>query len=116
MMVPDVVNHALGSVQVGLGIYKRILEAVNAAIPDGATTIDDVIAEDDKVVVRMTLRGTHRRSTVSLLDGIEATGRPVEWQFIHIFRLHEGKIVEHWAQRNDLEVRRHLQDPQGGAA
>jgi predicted ester cyclase len=47
---------------------------------------------------------------------IKPEGRPVEWQFIHIFRIRDGKIVEHWAQRNDLEVRQQLQSLQGSTA
>jgi len=51
-----------------------------------------------------------------IFAAIKPEGRPVEWEFIHIFRLRGGKIVKHWAQRNDLEVRQQLQGPQGGAA
>lgn len=102
---PDFANHALGRVQVGLEAFKTILRGIHAAFPDEMTTIDDIIAAGDKVVVRATPRGKHQGAALPLFAGIQPAGRPVEWQFIHIFRLRDGKIAEHWAQRNDLEVR-----------
>src|SRR5437667_2085576 len=91
VMATDVTNHALGSVQVGLESFKAILRAIRVAFPDEVTTLDDVIAESDKVVVRTTLRGTHQ-GAVPLFAGLKPAGKHVEWQFIHIFRLHDGKI------------------------
>jgi steroid delta-isomerase-like uncharacterized protein len=109
VMAADVANHALGKIQVGLEAFKAILQAVHNSFPDETTTVDDMIAEGDKVVVRSTLRGTYQGAGLPLFAGTQSGGRAVEWQFIHIFRLRDGKIVEHWAQRNDLEVRQQLQ-------
>ena len=116
VMASDVANHALGRIQTGLETFKAILQGIRETFPDETVTIDDMIAEDDKVVVRATLRGTHQGSALPIFAGIKPEGRPVEWQFIHIFRVRDGKIVEHWAQRNDLEVRQQLLGPQGGGA
>ena len=116
VMASDVANHALGRIQTGLETFKAILRGIRETFPDESTTIDDMIAEDDKVVVRATLKGTHQGSALPLFAGIKPAGRRVEWQFIHIFRVRDGKIVEHWAQRNDLEVREQLLRPQGNAA
>ena len=117
LMAPDFANHALGRIQTGLEPWRAIFRVLRAAFPDETTTIEDLIAEGDKVVVRSTLRGTHQGSApLPMFAGIKPEGRPVEWQFIHIYRLRDGKIVEHWAQRNDFEVRQQLQGPQGGAA
>jgi predicted ester cyclase len=77
-------------------------------LPDETTTIDDILAEGDKVVVRATLRGTYQGSTLPMFADIKPQGQAVEWQFIHIFRIQDGKIAEHWAQRNDLEVHQQL--------
>lgn len=114
LMAPDFANHALGRIQEGLEPWRAIFRAIRETIPDETTTIEDMMAEGDKVVVRATLRGTHQGTALPMFAGIKPEGRPVEWQFIHIYRLREGKIVEHWAQRNDLEVRQQLQRPQGG--
>ena len=115
VMSPEVSNYALGGAQIGLEPYKKILRAIHQTFPDEITTVDDMIAEGDKVVVRSTLIGTQRGSSIPILADIKPAGRPVEWQFIHIFRLRDGKIVEHWAQRNDLEVRKQLQGSQGSS-
>src|SRR5439155_16820825 len=95
VMASDMVNHAVGRAQSGLESFKAILRGVHQAFPDETTTIDDIIAEGDKVVVRATLRGTHQ-GAVPLLAAIKPEGKPIVWQFIHIFRLRDGKIVEHW--------------------
>ena len=104
----DFTNHAVGGIQVGLDTLKAILRGIHESFPDEMTTIDDMIAEGDKVAVRATLRGTHQGSGLPLFAGIIPEGKHVEWQFIHIFRLVDGKIAEHWAQRNDLAVRQQL--------
>jgi steroid delta-isomerase-like uncharacterized protein len=60
-----------------------------AGIPDIHLTIDDLIAEGDKVVVRWTLTGTHR----GMWDGIPATGNAVRWNATDIFTVANGKIT-----------------------
>jgi steroid delta-isomerase-like uncharacterized protein len=64
----------------------------------------DVIAEGDKVVVRARVSGRH----VGAFGGIEPTGREFSVQHIHIYRLVEGQIVEHWATRDDVAAMRQL--------
>jgi hypothetical protein len=53
-------------------------------------TIDDLVAEGDYVVERMTLRGMH----LGEFMGVAPTGKPVSWTAIAIYRLEEGRIVE----------------------
>jgi predicted ester cyclase len=57
-----------------------------------------VIAERDRVVVVTTMLGTHAGE----FQKIAPTGRPIRQRQIHVFRLSEGRIVEHVAQRDDL--------------
>ena len=69
---------------------KRIIKEFRAAFPDLQVTIDDMIAEDEKVAVQVTFIGTHRGE----YEGYPAThklGRFTDMQFIHIV---EGKVVE----------------------
>ena len=54
VMASDMVNHAVGRAQSGLESFKAILRGLRQAFPDETTTIDDIIAEGDKVVVRAT--------------------------------------------------------------
>lgn len=75
------------------------------AFPDLQHTIEDMIAEDDKVVSRLRVKGTHQAT----FRGISPTGRIVTWTGIRILRLREGKICENWANWDDLELMRQLQ-------
>jgi predicted ester cyclase len=65
---------------------------VFAAFPDATDTIDDIVAEDDRVAVRHTFRGTHKGEFL----GIPPSGHEVIGQGLYITRLAEGRIVEMW--------------------
>lgn len=73
--------------------YRENVEMVRSAFPDLEVTTEDLIAEDDKVVTRYTLTGTHE----GRLMGIEPTGREVEFEGISIGRLEDGQVVEGWS-------------------
>ena len=60
------------------------------------------MAQDDLVVVHLTLHGRHVASTMPLLAALAPTGDAVAWDFIHIWRVADGSIVEHWACRDDV--------------
>ena len=62
------------------------------AFPDFHDTIDDQVAEEDKVVTRFTSTGTHRGA----LMGLQPTNKRASWMGIVIDRIEEGKIVEEW--------------------
>lgn len=64
----------------------------------------EAIAEDERVAVRSTMTGRH----VGEFQGIPPTGKSFRQRQIHIFRLRDGKIVEHTAQRDDLGLLLHL--------
>ena len=71
-----------------------------AAFPDGCHVLDEVIAEGDRVVTRGIFQGTHQGE----LMGIAPTGKQVTFSVIHIDRLENGKIVEHWGQGDVREL------------
>jgi len=73
-------------------MYKHVCLLHLAAFPDFRVTTEKIITEDDKVVVRWTVNGTH----LGQLMGIPATGRPVKFTGITIYRFANGKIVENW--------------------
>ena len=75
-----------------------------AAFPDWHTTIDDMVAEGDKVVVRITSNGTHQRD----YEAIPATGKPYTQHAIVIYRLSNGKIVEGRLQTDMLSMMQQL--------
>ena len=66
--------------------------------------IDDLIAEGDKVVARTTMRGTHLGS----FFGVPPSGKTVEMTGVHIVRIADGRIIEHWGNNDDLGLMRQL--------
>ena len=84
---------------------KRFNAEAAVAFPDVRVTIEDLLAEEDKVVIRWTLRGTHRGE---LRGGIPATGRRVEVSGITISRIEGGKVVENWGNYDLLGMLQQL--------
>lgn len=78
---------------------------LTGAFPDLRIHIEDLIAEGDKVVARMTFRGTHRGP----LRGIAPTGRQIRFTAIRIYRIANGKIIETWANQDALGLFSQLQ-------
>jgi lactoylglutathione lyase len=102
LVAEDMVNHAAGpqgraGLQLILGIIDNDL---------GPVTVEQhhLIGDGDTVAQHLTLHGTHRASTMPLLADAPPSGRPVAWTFIHIWRVADGVIVEHWACRDDMGV------------
>ena len=104
---PDMVNHyapegrpiapAAGVASEFQAFYGMLLRA----FPDATMEINEQLGERDLVATRKTLRGTHRGE----LWGLPPTGNRVEWEFIDIFRVRGGKLVEHWTHM-DFEALR----------
>jgi steroid delta-isomerase-like uncharacterized protein len=83
---------------------KGTIQMITAAFPDNHHAVEEVIAEGDTVVLRCTLTGTHLREFM----GIPPTGRRTEVNEIHIYRLEDGKAVEHRVCRDDMGAMRQL--------
>jgi steroid delta-isomerase-like uncharacterized protein len=84
---------------------KRFIGEFHQAFPDFHTTIEDQIAEGDKVVTRWTMRGTHQGE----FRGIAPTGELIKVTGIGIFRFSEGgKVVESWDNFDQLGMMRQL--------
>ena len=75
------------------------------AFPDARMKINEQLAERDLVSTRKTLRGTHQGE----LWGLAATGNPVEFEFIDIFRVADGMLIEHWTSMDLGALRSQLQ-------
>lgn len=73
--------------------YKQIFAYLLSAFPDTQLTIEDIIAEGNKVVIRSTWTGTHQGEFM----GIPATGKQVSTTAINIYRIENGKLVEEWS-------------------
>ena len=77
---------------------KRFVETYRGALPDLRMTVEDLIAEGDKVVTRWTARGTHQ----GVLMGIPPSGNRVEVTGISVDRIEGGKFVEGWSNYDAL--------------
>jgi predicted ester cyclase len=108
LVAADMVNHAAG-LQGREGL-ERILRTIDEDF--GPITVEQhhLVGEGDLVTQHLTLHGTHRASTMPLLAHAPVSGRPVAWTFIHIWRVADGMIVEHWACRDDMGLLEQLRD------
>lgn len=83
---------------------KRRLESLQRALPDVHFSIEDLIAEGDRVVFRVTVRATQRGD----MFGVAATGKAVAFSAIDILRFEDGLIVEHWGFGDSAALLRQL--------
>jgi predicted ester cyclase len=100
LVAMDFVNHAAGPQ--GREGLKRILRTIDDDLGPLSVEQHHLIGDGDLVAQHLTLRGTHRASTMPLLAPISPSGRAAAWTFIHIWRVSDGMIVEHWACRDDM--------------
>jgi predicted ester cyclase len=94
LMHADFVNHTAppGMPSGPGGMWHMFANVLRPALADLTVELHDQLEEDDRVVTRKTIRGTHRGE----FFGIAATGRSVEIQVIDIVRVREGRYFEHW--------------------
>ncbi len=100
LMDPNMVEHTLGTLEE----LKALITAFLGAFPDLHVTVEDLIAEGDKIVGRVTLTGTHQGE----LMGIPATSKKVSFSEIHIVRISNGKVVEHWEVADTMSMMQQL--------
>jgi predicted ester cyclase len=100
-IAPDMVNHAAGPQ--GREGWKQILATIAVDLgSDRTSTTHALFGEGELVAHHMTVHGHHQASTMPLLSGAEPSGKSVSWTFIHIWRVVDGMVVEHWACRDDV--------------
>ena len=106
LFAPDFVEHEElpPGIPPGREAVKQLSTMFRSAFPDFKLTIDDMIAEDDKVVVRSTWSGTHKGEFM----GIPPTGKSVSFGVIDTVRIADGKFVEHWGQMDNLGMMQQL--------
>ena len=105
LVAPDFVSHsAPPGLPAGPEGVKVWVQFFKTAFPDVYSVVDDVITEGDRVVERFHAGGTHRGD----FFGIPPTGRSGEITGINIFRVVDGKVVEHWGNSDDLGLMQQL--------
>lgn len=84
--------------------FKMLVAGVFQAFPDVVPTVDDMVADGDRVAVRVTARGTHQGEFM----GIPPTNKEITWHEMHIYKFADGKVVEHWAEMSMLDMMQQL--------
>jgi predicted ester cyclase len=82
----------------GPEVVRTHLEPIRITLPDFTIQIEDIFAEGDHVVTRVTGRGTHLGEWM----GIKPTGREVRLKGINIDRVDRGRIAEHWGEADTI--------------
>jgi len=102
LVAADMVNHAAGPQ--GRDGLKRILRTIDEDLGPVSFEQLHLIADGDLVAQHVTVHGAHKGSKMPLLADVPASGLPVAWTFIHIWRISNGVIAEHWACRDDMSL------------
>src|SRR5512136_2872252 len=93
ILAPNLISHNhLPGAPTGLAGAKAVHQGLLASFPDSRTTIEDLVAEGDRVVMRGTATGTHKGSFM----GAPPSGKSFKVTTMSVFRIANGKIVEHW--------------------
>ena len=96
LLAPDFVNYLSDGNRIDLEVYKQALATTLAVIPDLHVTIEDQIAEGDKVVTRLHATGTPQAEYA----GVKPAGKPITVTAIHIHRVQDGRLCELWEAIN----------------
>lgn len=99
-IAPDFVRHDPGlnfTVRGPEGV-ARLGEVLHGGVTEMTLPIDEVVAEGDRVLVRLRFRGRHTGD----LMGLPASGRSIDIAVMDLFRIVDGRLVEHWALLDNL--------------
>ena len=106
LLAPDYVNHSPGIPDQPTGPegVKAVVSMFRSGMPDLRVTIDDMIAEGDRVATRYTIEGTHEGD----LFGVPPTGRRLSIESMTVERVSGGKIREHRRITDTLDMMQQL--------
>jgi steroid delta-isomerase-like uncharacterized protein len=109
LLADDFVPHTWQFTGDGKADLKAAIERVSKGLTDPVFTIDDLLAEDDRVAVRLTAGA---KQTGPFM-GMPPSDRAYSIGEIHIFRIRDGKVTEHWHQFDGMGMMRQLAPPPG---
>ena len=98
LVTHDFTPHSWGKMPSGVEPLKQAIRHVHAGLADVSFKIEDMLAEEDKVAVRVTARARHTGDFM----GIPASGNVALSSGITIFRIADGRIVEEWSESDML--------------
>jgi steroid delta-isomerase-like uncharacterized protein len=106
LLTSESLNHddPHGGGRVSSEALKGVVQMLTAAFPDFHMIIEDLVAEGDKVVIRVTASGTHQGAFM----GMAPTGKRFTQQQMHVIRVVDGKVIEHWHVSDDLGMMQQL--------
>lgn len=104
LVSPDFTPHSWPGVKPGIDNLKQGQQRVSAGLADVSMTIEDMIAEGDKVAVRLT---AHARQDGKFM-GLPPSGRDYTISETHVFRVTDGKVAEHWVNADTLGLMQQL--------
>ena len=104
LLADDFVAHTWPSTGHPKDDLKNATERAHGALTNPRFAIDDMIAEGDRVAVRLTTGATQTGSFM----GMPPSGKSYEISEIHIFRLRNGKVIEHWHQFDQMGMMKQL--------
>jgi predicted ester cyclase len=86
----------------GIEAFRQALGGILKTYSEFKTTIHDLIAEEDRVVCRLSHQAVNRGEWRSRIGRHAVAGKTVTWPAIAIFRFRDGKIAEEWVSRDEL--------------
>jgi predicted ester cyclase len=101
----DFTAHTFDDLPPGREPLKEAMQGAGAGVSDASFEIHDVIAERDRVAVRLTTRARHTGTFM----GVEPSGNEYSIDEIHIFRVEDGKVLEHWHEFDKARLLQQLQ-------
>ena len=106
MVHPDFIGHSFspGTETIGVEGYKQFFKMLHGAFPDLSITIEEQVAEGDRVVTRWTARATH----LGEFMGMPASGHQGVMSGINIDRVVDGKLTECWSNSDELGLLRQI--------
>ena len=107
MVADDFRSHTWGPSGAGKEELRAATASMAEALSDVTFEVDDLIAEGDRVAVRLTASAT----PVAAFMGVPPSGQRYTIGEIHIFRVQDGRIVEHWHQYDQLGLMQQLGIP-----
>jgi steroid delta-isomerase-like uncharacterized protein len=104
LVTDDFTPHTGATAGPGKEPLRQAIERVSAGLADVSMSIEDIVAEGDRVAVRLISRATQ----VGPFMGLPPSGKAYSIEELHLFRIRDGKIAEHWHQADFLGLLAHL--------
>ena len=110
LVAVDFQPHSWGPMAPGREALKQAQRRVHAGLSDARMDIEDLIAEGDRVAIRLTASGRHTGDFM----GMKASGKSYTIPEIQILRIRDGKVAEHWREADMMGMMKQLQGEKGG--